>query len=583
MKIVYVPLFRAAVSYAVSSGRRWSLLEQMLLIELATERRTVSKLAIMCRLPEGLVVEALINLLRVGWIEVRSTADGTIFTATPVGKRNAAQEDLRPTLRREVKWISLCMDRLTGSWLRLDDLDLVYDSDLPSDAEKIAPTRSTLSYDDPGVRDLLHLSATEGFEGFQPAARAPARLHGRVTISHGDVARGLPDYASLALREAVLSAARELPDVAQEPSTQAMAQRIMSTSTDIITPDDIIVGGPAHLDLIRDSLHKARFNVIIHSCFLSPRTVQKLLPDLEKAGRRGVRVDLLWGLHSDFETESPPEPIVATQRVLDGLSSAARTRVQLSTRSSGSHCKILIHDDSASGGWITAVGSCNFLSSDYDEIEVSVRMRSPKLASQVTSHLISAQLPASGEWPSLVHRLNSVWNSMRRAADMWVEQGSHFLHLMADEDHYGCVTLARDRARRDIVLGCDLFGLAAETSVLVPLERAAALGKHPKVYYCRASRGMASEGRSPNAREILDRGIETLQADKLHGKFLAWDDDALAVTSFNWLATVADARARGAELGVLIMGPGLRNMLATKMMAESEGLIDFLSPAQASL
>jgi hypothetical protein len=152
MKVLYLPLFRAAVSYVVSEGRRWSVLEQMLLIELAGKRHTLPELGRLTSLPERLVVEALINLLRVGWIEVRSTAEHAVFTATAGGKRNAAREELQPTLRREVKWVSLCMDRLTGAWMRWDNLSLVYDRDLPEGAHCLDPTRSTLNYDDPGVR-----------------------------------------------------------------------------------------------------------------------------------------------------------------------------------------------------------------------------------------------------------------------------------------------------------------------------------------------------------------------------------------------------------------------------------------------
>jgi hypothetical protein len=63
MKAVYVPVFRVAVSYTVSFGRRWSVLEHLLLIELAKSKRSLMELAEAANLPERLVVEALINLM----------------------------------------------------------------------------------------------------------------------------------------------------------------------------------------------------------------------------------------------------------------------------------------------------------------------------------------------------------------------------------------------------------------------------------------------------------------------------------------------------------------------------------------
>ena len=53
--------------------------------------------------------------------------------------------------------------------------------------------------------------------------------------------------------------------------------------------------------------------------------------------------------------------------------------------------------------------------------------------------------------------------------------------------------------------------------------------------------------------------------DELHGKYLLWDTDAAAMTSFNWLSTVVDGtRIRGNELGVLVRGPELRSILCAK-------------------
>jgi hypothetical protein len=43
------------------------------------------------------------------------------------------------------------------------------------------------------------------------------------------------------------------------------------------------------------------------------------------------------------------------------------------------------------------------------------------------------------------------------------------------------------------------------------------------------------------------------------------DDDALLITSFNWLATSPDPwKPRGAEIGIVVKGPGLVGHLQTK-------------------
>ncbi|MBX3500034.1 MAG: Rrf2 family transcriptional regulator [Alphaproteobacteria bacterium] len=574
MKVLYVPVFRAPVSYVVTLGRRWSLLEHMLLVSLADGRKSVAELAKSANAPSRVVVEALTNLLRAGWIEVRSGPEGALFVATAVGKQRALEQELQPELRREIKWTSLCMERLTGSWMRTDDIELVYKHDLPEDAAAITPVLSSINYDDPSVRGLINLRSDEGFEGFQPTGWLPSRPFMRVIIDVGEVQSGLPIYTPPKLDHALLAASEAFPDLPTNLEIGAApANSVSFDMRDTIQPDDLVVGGRQHLEILKVSLASARSLVFIHSCFLDPAVVESLLPDLERAGRRGVRVDLLWGLFTDPESSDKPRPITQTEQVLDKLPPTVRRKVQLSPISSGSHCKVIVFD-SGPGIWTSIVGSCNFLSSWFEAIEISVRSRSTRLAAQLLGYLIHGQLPASGTWPPVVRRLNTAWNVARVGAASAPEAGAHRLSLLADEDHYACVTSARDLAKRDIILGCDLYGLAAETSVLVPLQRAAEMGARATIFFRRPSKRLKEDDRSPEAATLAARGIKLINVDDLHGKFLVWDDSSVVVTSFNWTAAVVDGtRSRGAELGLLVEGAGLRELLADKLEQASKGTL----------
>ncbi|GAB0115735.1 phospholipase D-like domain-containing protein [Acidisoma sp. C75] len=576
MKVVYVPVFRVAISYAVTLGRRWSLLDHILLIELAEARRSLTELSAAADLPERVVIEALINLLRVGWIEVRSDQDKAIFAATSVGKRRAADNELQPELKREVKWTSLCMERLTGRWLRTDDLELVYQGDLPDGAQTLEPVVSSLNYDDPDVRELINLSSDEGFDGFLPAAKPPARPFARVIVSHGQVTSGVPAGSSMGMLEAISVAAGALPEEMHSGGKNAREER---TDDGIarceIRPDDVVAGGPEHLHLLRSCLSSARTHIVVHSCFLNPSTVRQLLPDLNRAAARNVRVDLLWGLREDVEANSRARPLSETLAELKHLDPRTREKVHLSPFSSKSHAKIIVYDELEDGSWTSVVGSCNFLSSEFDWLELSVRVRSHRIASRLLAHLIAGQIPASGAWPPAARRMEKSWALVRRLSQKHPEQGRHKLDLLVDADHYAAVTRARDVASRDIILGCDLFGAAAETSVLVPLESAARHGVGSRLVYNRASKYLRETGIHPVSADLVARGLDLQVFDKLHAKFLAWDDDALAITSFNWLATVvAETRSRGAEIGLMATGPGLRDILTERVAAASGGLLD---------
>lgn len=572
MTIIYLPVYKIPVGYLVSFGRRWSILEHIILTKLAADRCGVTKLAQLSNLPERLIVESLINLLRSGWIEVRTTDEGAIFSVTKSGLRRVGEETLPADLRQRIKWISLCYERLTGSWMRSDDLDLVHDKELPDGAVLIEPRFSTFSSDDESRRGLVYLERDESFEKFVQIGRAPVRTYARLEVVFNQVQK-LPAYASSSLRNAILdeTPVSEISVVQDEKKRKASTPNSQG-ARDTFGPEDLIIGGAEHSALVSEALENAKSHMVIHSCFVHPKAIAHLMPKFEAAARRNVKIDLLWGDRNDPEESENVPPLSATLEILKGLSSEARQLVQLSPVSSGSHSKILLFDELNSENWTTVIGSCNWLSADYSAIEVSLRSRSRRLSSEVLSQILAAQIPSSGNWTPVVHRLNRIWNQLRPRLGDLAEAGDHSIELMVDADHYACLRAARDEAEKYIAIGCDIFGASAETAVLPPMHTAAEHGAKVDLFYKRPSKFLETTGRLPNIQELKKLGISLKLAEKLHGKFMIWDSNAIAITSFNWLATIADkSRSRGAEIGVLIRGPNLGSSMKSKLLGASEG------------
>ena len=565
MKYLYLPVYRMAVSYLYSFGRRWSIIEHLLLVECAGAKRTASELAAKSNVPQRLVVEALINLLRANWIEVRSDNEKVFFAATPAGQKWAKEKDLPERLQKDVRWDAVCVDRVTGHWMRADDLDLVHEKDLPADAQKLSALMHTFEPNDAALRDLFRLGMDESLEPATPQFRTPSLNYARLGIAFGEVQTGLPSSAPMALKGFLLDASATIEEaVAAHYSVKSHIPQ--DVARDDLCPDDIIVGGPAHLEMLRDVLDNARSTVVIHSCFLSAQTVGELLPDLERAAKRRVRVELLWGLHTDPESSGPAKKVSDTIAVLSGLPSGTKGRVNLSPDSSGSHAKVILYDDRRTTKWITVVGSCNYLSSDYDWLEVSLRTRSALFASKVLSRLLSSQLPAVGKWSGTARRLNALWSEIKQYVRANGESGTHAISLVTDRDHYACITHARDMAQQDIEIVCDLYGLSAETSVLVPMQTAAERGLKVRLQYSRPSKFLLQEGNAPSPQEIAKRGISIERVEDVHAKYIAWDEDSLVISSFNWMATSVDStRSRCAEIGAFVKGPGIHSVLKAKL------------------
>lgn len=329
---------------------------------------------------------------------------------------------------------------------------------------------------------------------------------------------------------------------------------------DTFTDKDLIVGGPAHLEALRTALEEAKTACVIHSCFVHPETVRRLLPDLEKAARRNVRIELLWGLRRDAEEEGVPPSISDAEAVLDNLPAILRKRVRMSQISSGSHGKLIVWDEKG-GSWKSLIGSCNWLSSWYDALDISIVSRSPGLAVRLMSWLLETQLPAIGGWSAQTRRLNDFLSLARIEAQKNDEAGEHAVKLLVDDDHFAALRMARDYAEQDIVLGCDLFGNAAETTTIVPMERSAELGRKVHIYYARPTKRLLDAGLAPKSEDYAARNLALGKISKLHGKFLVWDTASFVASSFNWLSTIPDTRVRGAEFGLLIEGAPLRERL----------------------
>lgn len=559
MTTFYLPLLKIGVAYAVSAGRRWSVLEHMLLAELAREQHSVAQLAALANLPSRMIVEALIALLRANWIEVRADARGVKFSATPVGRKRANEDDLPTRTSRDIRWTSLCFDGNTGSWMRSDDLKLVYYEDLPENADLLDGLFQTYNIRDGAIRALLPLDLDETLEPEAPLPRNASRPFARFSVRNGEV-DGLPPGAPLRLRELVLSEAAKRGGQAVTGETNQDLPAETGVFRDTFTADDLIVGGAAHLETLQKILAEAKTACVIHSCFVHPETVRRLLPDLEKAARHNVRIELLYGLRHDAEAEGVPPPISETEAVLDSLPSQVRKRVRLSQNSSGSHGKVVLWDV-ADGSWRSLVGSCNWLSSWYDAVDISIVSRSPQLAVRLMSWMLETQLPAIGGWSAQARRLNGFLGATRLQAFHRKEVGEHMVKLLTDDDHFAALRTARDHAARDIVLGCDLFGNAAETTTIVPMERAAEMGRDVAIYFARPTKRLIDEGRVPKSEDYAARKLKLLKAEKLHGKFLAWDDASFVASSFNWLSTIPDTRVAGAEFGLLVEGAPLREQL----------------------
>lgn len=525
----------------------------------AREPASAAELAEKSDLPRRIVVEAFIRLMRVGWVELAPGPQGLIFNATPTGRAQVARGELQAPTVTQARWMGFVIDQVAGSVFRRTEIPVRHQNEL-SRVRKDALIYLERS-EQHAREDLAELfAAMEGDdEEIIRVDPSPEKLVERfavVTVTDG-VIEGIPGRAKPELREAILAKAAEAfqkakselkgvpaaPASALVPSTQPLSALFDQT--------DIIIDGADHRTALQRALSHAREQVIIHSTFLSEQAIPAALPLLLGAAAKGTTVHILWGQDEEKTgISSSRRAAIALQEAVRNAGRAEQVTVHpFTTRS---HAKLLISDD-GSGRWSAIVGSCNWLSSEFDSFETSIRVRDPVLVGQLIRHVAALSLGPPGVWNELAKDLTVL--GRRVEAQPRGNGRTAKMQILLSPDHGELVLEARDRAQQRIFVTSHRIGLAGRPMVIIPTLAAAKAGKvKAQLYYGRPTGVLSGVDAAGLAREFARQGvaITPIYHPRLHAKILAWDDDAIAVTSQNWLSADPAEGADRREIGILV-------------------------------
>lgn len=196
--------------FIIEKGRRWSVIEHLLLDAVSKAPATAADLAVASRLPRRLIVEAFIRLMRAGWVEVAVTTSGTVFQITPSGAARVDHEQLPAATVTEPRWRGFAIEPITGSVFRGRELELVHRSRVPGGTSEL-PVVQINNASEHAIGDLSEVfSAIEGEDelivGVDRGLEKLAERYAIVTVRDG-VIEGLPGRASPWLRLLIIKAA----------------------------------------------------------------------------------------------------------------------------------------------------------------------------------------------------------------------------------------------------------------------------------------------------------------------------------------------------------------------------------------
>jgi hypothetical protein len=575
--LIAIPVYRISCRVGIDKGRGWSVMEEILLWSMTRQSKSIQTLVEETRLPRQIVVAAIARLMRFRLVEVALSEGGAAFRASDYGFKAVSSGNPLPVFpKRYTKHVGFVIECVSGEFYPSRDVIIMGQYKLDLERQSGAEIRMigvegggpSMSHE-ANLRRLSDIAATGWNEEI-------AVIDGRTVDLRDDefmivrvvdgMPRGLPETAGASLRRVVAEAGALAPGSGdlkvgyagrgQEPDAGSVSRAC------VFNPDDLVIGGTEQRTLFLDLLQKAQRRMIIHSTFLDIRRFEALLGPIRAACERGVTIDLLWGAEKDEETEQRNASAAAAIARLVREDAGTRGRVRIHTRTTGSHAKLVFLDTEE--GWLAAVGSCNWLSSPFQSVELSVVVRDSAVLSDVATALQRLG-GRRGLADSIASEMALTARDLRR---MPSAGGPARMGVVAGEVHDEMMRTASGSATHLFFVGCHRLGSTARPGALLQGEVAARRpGVTTTILYTQPSGPLKNRHARALRDEAAENGVNLIKTGKtpLHGKIVAWGDDDVVVTSLNWASAAADPDFPWADIGIHIHAPGVAASTMAKL------------------
>ncbi|MBD9509919.1 phosphatidylserine synthase [Ensifer sp. ENS10] len=575
--LIAVPIFRLSCRVTIDKGRAWSVVEEAILWAVSQNSASVADLVAASGLKKQVIVAALSRLMRFRLVELTVVGGAARFVASNYGRDAITGGKPLPFFpKKEPKRVGFVIERVTGEYFPQGQVRVASRSGLEADSD---PDKRMIVVEGGGPvisheANLARLAqiAVNGYDeqlanvdGRTASMRSEFML---VRVIDG-VIRNLPEGASDKLRGiiervAALPSANATVPVTYEGPSAEIEEPVTSHSIEF-QPEDLIVGAKNQKELLIQLISSAKSRMIIHSTFLDHKRFRELLPEIRSACVRGVTFDLLWGaekLGDDEEIKNALSAVEIARIVREDADIGRRFRVHM--KSTGSHAKLLLADNE-DGDWLAAVGSCNWLSSPFLAVELTVVLRTQSVVADVAVALqrMAGRRALSDDIATEMSFLARDLKSRKSPS------GNGTATLILGDHHDVVMRTGSGMAVRKVLAGSNRLGSTARPGFIIQAEAALERlsGLDVTLLYTIASGPLRKRHARTLAEEAADNGFRLVRLEKplLHGKFLSWDDDDVAITSLNWGSSRTPDDFPEAEIGVHINCPGIARDLMQRI------------------
>lgn len=565
--LIAIPAFRLSCNVGIDKGRAWSVIDELILWATVRSPRSIAQLAIDSNLPRQLVVASIARMMRFRLIELAVRNNSAVFQASAYGQEIVASGRPLPFFpKRELRRVSFVIERATGSFFPTIEVKMrsgyALNQEVEPDIRYVIVEGGGPSMSNEANLARLSQIAARGWEeqvALVDGRTASLRQEFMVVRVVDGVPRNVPDTATQTLRDVIDTAVSQPTGTTQVPvgyaGAVAEAEPKPTSHRCAFDLNDLVIGGSKQLECFKAMLSSSLTRVIVHSTFLDHRRFKDLLPDIRAACVRGVTFDLLWGAESldDEEVRNTAAAVEIAKLVREDRDIAKQFRIHM--RSTRSHAKLLLVD-TEDGEWIAAVGSCNWLSSPFRSTELTVILRDPQVVADVATSL-QRLVGRRGLSDDIATEMAMVARELRQIPS---RDGSAEISLILGDGHDSIMREVSGEAATRILVGSNRLGSTARPGVVMQGEVAVQRANiDVTLLYTIPSGPLKNRHARKLAEEAAENGVRLVKTETipLHGKFIAWDNDSLAVTSLNWASASSDLDFPQADIGVAIRFPGI--------------------------
>lgn len=571
---IYIPSWHYRARAVVQRTWGWSPIEELILLSLDREPATMPAMTTRLSLPLQVVRATIARLMQFGLVELQ-VSQTPAFASSAIGKALLQTGRALPerTSEREVH-ISLVLEKIGHSVLRRKEVKLVPTHGFTFDGKVVGfPPGELPETDDTMVHRItqfVSLRPGEWLRGVRTTSSVIERKYleiDLVAFNQGQIPDGSSPKLVSALRSA--SATSKLPI-----ATDVAHQKLPPIKT-TFHPEQLIVGSKAHIDQFEKIAAAAKTDLFVLSTFVASQEDdrgreqrERIYKALEEAAQRGVELHLLFGSSTD-----PEKHATHMQQLIVRLTSLPGAKVSVSAQreSVSTHAKLLVADDGADG--VTAlVGSCNWLSSPFSAVEVSLLMNEPR-ATAATLDVLAGILVGLPTTSRSVQTLQFWSAGLRRQADLPRLRSEKLveatLTILRADQHQRLLRHVAHTAQERFICITHRLGANSVPALLNPAEIAGGRLDDVNIYYSRQMQPMkrshvkAHKDRLQGVLEIIP-----VKEPQVHAKFLAWDQDDVVVSTLNWGSSVGTAESPWDEVGFHIQAPGIAAALMKLFDAE---------------